>query len=71
MDAILSAIVNPCMACQATVNKPSQEQVQSTQLPNGPWESLAVDYCGPLPSGDYVLIVMGQYSRFPAVELTT
>ncbi len=71
MDEAVSAVVNPCIACQATVNMPSQEPVKSTQLPNGPWESLAVDYYGPLPSGDYVLVVIDEYSRFPEIEFTT
>ena len=40
------------------------------QLPNGPWESLAVDYHGPLPSGDYVLVVIDEYSRFAEIDFT-
>ena len=71
MDEAVSAVLGPCIACQATVNTPSQEPVKSTQLPNGPWESLAVDYYGPLPSGDYVLVVIDEYSRFPEIEFTT
>ncbi len=57
----MTTVVSPCIACQATVNTPS----------NGPWESLAVDYYGPLPSGDYVLVVIDEYSRFPEIEFTT
>lgn len=53
------------------MNTPSQEPIQSTELPNGPWESLEVDYYGPLPSGDYVLVVIDEYSRFPAIDFTT
>ncbi|CAB4010962.1 Transposon Ty3-I Gag-Pol poly [Paramuricea clavata] len=71
MDDTVSAVVGPCIACQATVNTPSQKPVKSTQLPNGPWESLAVDYYGLLPSGDYVLVIIDKYSRFPEIEFTT
>jgi hypothetical protein len=53
------------------VNTPSQEPVKSMPLANGPWKSLAVDYYGPLPSGDYVLVVIDEYSRFPEIEFTT
>ena len=28
-----------------------------TELPQGPWQSIAIDFMGPLPSGDYVLAV--------------
>ena len=71
MDEVVSSVVGPCVACQATVYTPSQEPIQSTQLPNGPWESLAVDYYGPLPSGDYVLVVIDEYSRFAEIDFTT
>ena len=71
MDERVSAIVSPCVACQATVNTPSQEPVKSTELPKGPWENLAVDYYGPLPSGEYVLVVIDEYSRFADIDFTT
>ena len=71
MDERVSAIVGPCVACQATVNTPSQEPVKSTELPKGPWENLAVDYYGPLPSGDYVLVVIDEYSRFANIDFAT
>ena len=71
MDERVSAIVGRCVACQATVNTPSQEPVKSTELPKGPWENLAVDYYGPLPSGEYVLVVIDEYSRFADIDLAT
>ena len=71
MAETVVAIVGPCVACQATVNTPSQEPVKPTQLSRGPWENLAVDYYGPLPSGDYVLVVIDEYSRFADIDFTT
>ena len=53
------------------MNALSQEPVKSTELPKGPWENLAVDYYGPLPSGDYVLVVTDEYSRFADISFTT
>ena len=32
---------------------------------------LAIDYNGPLPSGEFVLVVINEYSRFPAIDITT
>ena len=71
MDETVVAIVGPCVTCQATVNTPSQEPVKPTELPRGPWENLAVDYYGPLPSGDYVLVVIDEYSRFADIDFST
>ena len=49
----------------------AQEPIKSTELPNGPWERLAIDYYGPLPSEEYVLVVIDEYSRFPEIDVTT
>jgi len=40
-----------------------------SQLPDKAWQSLCADFCGPYPSGYYCLVVLDEYSRFPAVEL--
>ena len=41
-----------------------------SELPTAPWENIAVDYHGPLASGDYLLVVIDEYSRFPFVEIS-
>ena len=38
-------------------------------MPKGPWEKIHIDFYGPLPSGDYLLVVIDRYSRFPEVEI--
>ena len=40
------------------------EPIKPTPLPRGPWQDLAVDLLGPLPSGDSVLVVVDYFSRF-------
>lgn len=40
-----------------------------SSLPDGPWEKVAVDFCGPMPTGEYLLVLMDEYSRFPIVEI--
>ncbi len=63
--------VDNCLACQAvTPSKSSRiEPLQMTLLPSGPWKMLAMDFLGPFPSGDYLLVVIDEYSRFPEVEI--
>ena len=39
-----------------------------TELPQGPWQDIAIDFMGPLPSGDYVFVVTDYCSRY--VELS-
>lgn len=42
-----------------------------TELPSGPWKEVAVDFAGPFPSGDYLMIAIDEYSRLPEVEILT
>ena len=38
-------------------------------LPNGAWEQLSTDFHGPLPSGDYLMVIIDEFSRFPIVKI--
>jgi hypothetical protein len=42
-----------------------------TKLPEKPWSHVSADFYGPLPTGEYLLVLMDDYSRFPIVEITT
>ena len=34
------------------------------KFPDGPWEDLAIDILGPLPSGESILVTVDYYSRY-------
>ena len=38
-------------------------------MPSGPWLNLSVYFCGPLQTGDYLLVIVDEYSRYPIVEV--
>ena len=40
-----------------------------TILPSGPWMEVAVNLTGPFPSGEYILVITDEYSRFPEVDV--
>ena len=71
IDKMVKEKVDNCLACQAaTPSKSSRiEPLQMTPLPSGLWKTLAMDFLGPFPSGDYLLVVIDEYSRFPQVEI--
>ena len=40
-----------------------------SDLPSGPWKDLGADFCGPLPTGEYLFLIIDEYSRYPIVEI--
>ena len=40
-----------------------------SNLPSGPWREVSIDFCGPYPTGEYLLVIIDDFSRFPIVEL--
>lgn len=37
-------------------------------LPEVPWQSVSTDFYGPLPTGEYLFVIMDDYTRYPVVE---
>ena len=68
MDKMVEDEMKYCESCQAAVYKNDTEPLRMSELPNGPWESIKVDFYGPLPSGLYLLTVVDEYSRWAEVE---
>jgi transposase InsO family protein len=60
-----------CIPCLASTPNVRQEPLHMTDLPDKPWTHVSADFCGPFPSGDYLLVVVDDYSRFPVVETLT
>ena len=66
-------IIRSCLPCQAATRqklKP-KKPLQMTELPERPWQKISLDFRGPYPSGEYCLIVVDDYSRYPVVELVS
>jgi hypothetical protein len=40
-------------------------------LPEKAWTNVAVDFVGPFPTGEYLIVVIDEYSRYPEVEILT
>ena len=39
------------------------------KLPPEPWHTLHIDHCGPFPMGEYILVVIDAYTRYPEVDI--
>ena len=69
MDKAAERHCGACHWCQLVAQPDTPEPIPSTSLPDGPWQDLAVDLMGPLPSGHSLLVIVDYYSRFYEVEV--
>ena len=69
IDAAFTEAVQRCIPCQANTSRCKVEPLSISDLPRGPWLNLSIYFCGPLPSGQYLLVMIDEYSRFPVVEV--
>ncbi|CAB4043006.1 Transposon Ty3-G Gag-Pol poly [Paramuricea clavata] len=73
IDKMVEETIQNCLPCQVATsgNHPPPEPLKMTQLPSEPWKEVAMDFLGPFPTGEYFLVVIDAFSRFPEVEVLT
>ena len=70
IDHLVENTVSSCIPCLASYSGPTKrEPVVPTPLPPEPWHSVAIDFAGVFPSGDYVMVVIDEFSHYPEVEI--
>ena len=47
----------------------SSHRPRHNEFPQTTWSSVSIDFCGPFPSGEHVMVVIDDYSRFPEIEI--
>ena len=48
----------------------NQQIEKMTKLPQQPWESVQLDFCGPFPSGEYAMVLTDQSHTIPKSNLS-
>lgn len=61
--------VKACQECLLVSLPNRPEPMNPSRFPNGAWEAVALDFKGPLPSGEYLLVVIDYFSKFIQVEV--
>ena len=64
-------LVNHVFLVKRLPRKQSFEPLRMSELLDSVWTELNMDLCGPYPNGQYILVVMNEYSRYPVVEALT
>lgn len=71
MDDQIEAFVKKCKGCTLVSAPSGPEPMRRRELPAAAWEHIAIDFCGPLPSGHNLLVLVDYYSRYVEVEVMT
>ncbi|CAB3985042.1 Transposon Tf2-9 poly, partial [Paramuricea clavata] len=69
MDKQVEERIRCCHPCQLVSKSPRPEPMEPTKLPKKPWSKLAIDVCGPFPTGEQVVVLTDYYSRWPEVKI--
>ncbi|XP_022792295.1 uncharacterized protein LOC111331444 [Stylophora pistillata] len=69
IDEDAEQYVRSCHGCQLVGQATPQEPLMPTELPLGKWQDLSLDLLGPMPTGEYLLVVIDYYSRYYEVEI--
>lgn len=69
MDEAILRVVDSCEGCRVVGQPDRPEPMARRQLPEAPWIDVAIDFLGPLPSGDYLLVIIDYFSRYKEVEV--
>lgn len=69
MDNEIARTVDSCEGCRLVGLPERPEPMQRRRMPEAPWVDVAIDFLGPLPSGDYLLVIIDYFSRYKEVEI--
>ena len=69
IDQRAEALIRNCLACQANTPVTRTEPLKMSNLPESPWHSVSADFYGPLPSGEYLMVIVDDYTRYPVVDI--
>ena len=69
IDKQIEEHVKCCHPCQLVAQPPRPEPMHPTKLPKEPWTELAIDICGPFPTGEYIVVLTDYYSRCPEAKI--
>ena len=58
-----------CYGCQLVTKETIIPPVKTTPLPDRPWQDLALDLLGPLPTGEHLLVLVDYFSRWVEVDV--
>ena len=69
MDKTVKQEIETCLPCQVNGPPNPPELLLTPEMPDGPWQTIHADFYGPLPTGQYIIVLIDKYSRYPEAEV--
>ncbi|XP_062555305.1 uncharacterized protein K02A2.6-like isoform X1 [Armigeres subalbatus] len=71
MDKEVTKWVSLCEGCRLVGLPQKPEPLRRRPLPAEAWTDVAIDFLGPLPSGEYLFVIIDYFSKYKEVEVMT
>ena len=71
LDRMVEACIQHCHPCQVVTPSYEREPLRMTPLPSEPWKEVAMDFWGPINTGEYLLVVVCKQSRWAEVDFVS
>nr|XP_047146202.1 uncharacterized protein K02A2.6-like [Hydra vulgaris] len=69
LDTKVEEYIKRCAICQALGKQNAPAELLITPTPEKDWDTVNIDYLGPLPNGFYLVVLIDQTSKFPVVGI--
>ena len=69
VDTAAEEAVKRCIPCQANTTCRETEPLSISPLPRGPWPEISIDFCGSLPTGEYLPVIVDKFSQYSIVKV--
>lgn len=64
IDTEAEKMVRQCKGCTLVSAPNPSNPLKRRELPSRPWVDVAVDFMGPLPSKEYIFVIIDYYNRY-------
>lgn len=69
MDVLVEKMVKSCKGCILVSAPENPELLKRREMPEKPWVDIAIDFLGPLPSSEYILVAIDYFSRYKEIKI--
>ena len=69
IDSIVKEVIDECIPYQSVTKQHTPAPLKMTKIPEGVWDTVSIDFMGPMPTGEYLLVLSDLRSRFPRWKL--